>query len=298
MAGEAARLTETALGLARKAAQHLTERGLENARLESELMLASVLGIKRLDLYLQFDRPITEDELERFRGMVRRRLKREPLQYIVGSAGFRKLELEVNRHVLIPRPETEVLVDQVLAWLGEHPGSGDVVDIGTGSGAIALSIASESGARVVATDLSAEALTVARRNAQRAQVSDRVEFRAGSLVDALGPHETFAVIAANLPYVGEAERTALAPEVREWEPTGALFAGPDGLSLIRELVTNAWKHLGTPGLLVLEVGATQAADVVALIERSAHYQNARVVRDLAGRERIVRAEARVSREGS
>ena len=298
MAGEAARLTETALGLARKAAQHLTERGLENARLESELMLASVLGIKRLDLYLQFDRPITEDELERFRGVVRRRLKREPLQYIVGSTGFRKLELEVNRHVLIPRPETEVLVDQVLGWLGEHPGTRDVVDIGTGSGAIALSIASESGARVVATDVSAEALAVARRNAERAQVSDRVEFRSGSLVDALGPNETFAVIAANLPYVGEAERSALPPEVRDWEPSGALFAGPDGLSLIRELVTNAWKHLGTPGLLVLEVGATQGADVVALIERSAQYQNARVVRDLAGRERIVRAEARSSPEGS
>src|SRR6476659_123413 len=109
MAAEAARLTETALGLARKAAEHLTERGLENTRLESELMLAAVLGIKRLDLYLQFDRHVTEEELERFRGMVRRRLKREPLQYIVGSASFRKLELEVNRHVLIPRPETEVL---------------------------------------------------------------------------------------------------------------------------------------------------------------------------------------------
>ena len=226
MAGEVAQLTETALGLARKAAQHLTERGLENARLESELLLAAVLGIKRLDLYLQFDRPITDAELEQFRGMVRRRLKREPLQYILGSAGFRRLELEVNRSVLIPRPETELLVDQVLAWLREHPGSGDVVDIGTGSGAIAISVASEAGVRVVGTDVSPEALEVARRNAERAQVSDRVEFRVGSLLDALSDGARFSVLAANLPYIGEAERGSLAPEVRDWEPAGACLQVP------------------------------------------------------------------------
>ena len=280
---------ETALALTRKAAQHLTERGLENARLECELLLASVLGIKRLDLYLQFDRPITSDELEEFRAFVRRRLRREPIQYILGRAAFRKLELEVNRQVLIPRPETEVLVDQVIAGLREQ-GGGTVLDVGTGSGAIGISVAHESTARVVATDVSLEAIAVARRNAERAQVSDRIEFRTGSLLEAVRPGETFSVIAANLPYVAEAERPALAPEVREWEPASALFAGGDGLDLIRALVEGAWQHMEPRGLLALEVGATQAAAVVSLLEASGHYVNARVVRDLAGRERIVRAE--------
>jgi release factor glutamine methyltransferase len=285
------------LSVARKAAQHMTERGLENARLESELLLAEVLGIKRLDLYLQFDRPLTEDELEKYRGFVRRRLRREPLQYIVGRAGFRKLDFEVNRSVLIPRPETEVLVDQVLGWVRER-GAEAVLDVGTGSGAIAVSVANESAARVVATDVSADAIVVARRNAERAHVSDRVELRQGSLLEVLGAGERFPVIAANLPYVADVEGAGLAPEVKDWEPGSALFAGTDGLDLIRVLVAEAWKHLAAPGLLVLEVGATQAAAVVSLIEAVAHYQNIRVIRDLAGRERIVRAEILPPGEGS
>jgi release factor glutamine methyltransferase len=202
----------------------------------------------------------------------------------------------VNQHVLIPRPETEVLVDQVLAWLRENGGEA-VLDLGTGSGAIGISVAHESNVRVIATDVSTEAIAVARRNAERIQVSDRVEFRTGSLLDAVGTSETFAVIAANLPYVAEGERADLAPEVRDWEPASALFAGADGLDLIRSLVAGAWQHLTSPGLLVLEVGATQAAAVVSLLEAGGHYVNARVVRDLAGRERIVRAEV-PSGEGS
>ena len=232
-----------------------------------------------------------------FRGFVRRRLRREPLQYIVGHTGFRKLDFEVNRCVLIPRPETEVLVDQVLAWLRDH-GAHRVLDVGTGSGAIAISIAHESVAAVLATDLSAEAIAVARRNAERAQVSDRVEFRQGSLLQVLAAGEAFSVIAANLPYVADAEGAGLAPEVKEWEPHSALFAGADGLELIRPLVARAWRHLEAPGLLVLEVGATQAAAVVSLLEAEGRYQNIRVVSDLAGRERIVQAEVGPPGEGS
>src|SRR5688572_4550251 len=148
-------MMEQALPLSQKAAQLLAERGIENARLEAELLLAHVLGIRRLDLYLQFERPMMENELEQFRAVVRRRLKREPLQYIVGHTQFRSLELKVDRRALIPRPETEVLVGVVLDFVGDAPAR--IIDIGTGTGAIAVSIAKEAPrTRVVATDVSAE----------------------------------------------------------------------------------------------------------------------------------------------
>jgi release factor glutamine methyltransferase len=199
---------ETALPLSGKAARHLAERGIENARLDAEWMLAALLGISRLDLYLQFDRPIAEEQLRQYREYVRRRLKREPLQYILGRAMFRTLEVQVDRRVLIPRPETEVLVEQVLLWLGKLRESGGasqsaptILEIGTGSGAIALSLAREAGARVVATDLSHDALAVASANARRLGLESGIEFRTGDLWQPVHPGERFDVIVSNPPYV-------------------------------------------------------------------------------------------------
>lgn len=288
----------TPLTLARIASDHMRERGIENARLEAELLLASVLGVSRLDLYLQHDRPLDGEEVDRFRELVRRRLRREPLQYILGEAHFRELVLKVDPRVLIPRPETEVLVGEVLAWAERRAAAGGVpagglsaLDIGTGSGAIILSLALEgSFGRLVATDISADALAVARENAERCGLGARVEFREGALWEPLGRDERFDVVVSNPPYVAESERGSLQPEVREWEPAGALFGGADGLAVLAALVGGAPSHLESGGLLALEMGADQAAAVVGLIEEAGVYGEPRVIRDLAGRDRIVLVE--------
>ena len=284
-------MTERVLDVSRKAAGVLAERGFEQARLESELLLAGVLGLKRLDLYLQHDRPLTESELERYRSAVRRRLKREPVQYILGTAAFRSLELHVDARVLIPRPETEVLAGAVLEWSRRQARWGTALDIGTGSGAIALSLAAEGEyERVVASDVSRDALDVARRNAAGVGTGDRVEFREGSLFDVVGEGERFDVIVSNPPYVAESERSGLAAEVVDHEPGTALFAGPDGLAVIGRLIAGAADRLRPGGLLALEMGAGQATAVLALLAASGRFVSPRVERDLAGRERIALAE--------
>lgn len=308
---ESADVAETPLVLARRAAAYLEDKGIEGARLDAELLLAHVLGLSRLELYLQHDRPLTPAEVEAYREVVRRRARREPLQYIVGSVRFRELELKVDPRVLIPRPETEVLVEEVLKWAreragewanrdGEDRGGGQAglaqrgelsaVDIGTGSGAIALSLAYEgSFTRVVATDVSADAIAVAEENARRHGLLDRVEFRRESLWKALAPGERFDVVVSNPPYVSEAERPGLQPEVRDWEPATALFAPEGGLGILMALVDGAPNHLRPGGLLALEVGFGQAEAVVRRIEATGRYGAPRVVRDLAGRERVVLA---------
>ena len=284
-------MTERALELTRKAAAVLAERGFPNARLEAELLLAGVLGIRRLDLYLQHDRPVAGEELERYRGWIRRRLRHEPLQYIVGTAAFRQLELHVDPRVLIPRPETEVLVGEVLTWATSRGAGGAALDVGTGSGAIALSLAREGGfARIVATDVSQDALDVARGNAQSNSVGDAVEFRLGALFEPLTASERFAVIASNPPYVAVSERASLAPEVRDFEPATALFAEADGWSVIDALIARAPHWLEPGGLLAIELGLGQADAAVEKILATGAYANARVVADLTRRPRVLLAE--------
>jgi release factor glutamine methyltransferase len=282
---------ERVLDVARKAAGVFQARGLEQPRLDAELLLAGVLGLKRLDLYLQHDRPLTDTELERYRSAVRRRLKREPVQYILGTAAFRTLELQVDRRVLIPRPETEILVGEVLKWARSHERHGAVVDIGTGSGAIALSLAAEgSFSRVVATDVSTDALAVAEANAARLGVR-AVEFRCGPLWEPLQPGERFDVIVSNPPYVAERDRVTLPPEVVEHEPAAALFAGPGGYDVLEAIVRGAPPHMTAGSLLALEIGAGQKDEVLRLIAETGAFEDARVVDDLSGRARIALAQA-------
>lgn len=281
---------EKVLELAGKAAGVLRDRaGIENARLEAEQMLAAVLGLDRLGLYLQFDRPVTNEELERYRAMVRRRLKREPLQYILGTVGFRHLVLHVDARVLIPRPETEVLVGEVLSWAADRPVS-SALDIGTGSGAIALSLARESNVeRVVATDASEGALEVARANAERLGLADRVELRLGRTWEPVRADEQFDIIVSNPPYVAETERETLQPEVRDWEPAEALFAANTGLDMLDAIVAGAPEHLRPGGLLAVEVGLGQA-ETVRERAQARGLRNVRIAQDLTGRDRIVLAE--------
>jgi release factor glutamine methyltransferase len=283
------------LELTRLAAEHLATKGVPDPRLDAELLLAYVLGIRRLDLYLQFERPVAPAEVAAYRDAIRRRGRREPLQYITGRAAFRELVLAVDPRVLIPRPETEVLVGEVLAWSAAPPcdvGPAGLValDIGTGSGAIGLSLLHEAEfARVVATDISEGALTVAAENAERLGLADRLELRLGSVWAPIGDDARFHVIVANPPYVTSSERDGLMPEVRDHEPADALFAGPDGLDVVREIVDGAPARLTGGGLLALEVGLGQAAAVVAMME-AVGLTGAKVVADLTGRDRLVLAQ--------
>jgi release factor glutamine methyltransferase len=270
-------------------AEYLGGKNVHNARLNAELLLAGVLGLKRLDLYLQFDRPLRPEELAEFKERLRRRAKREPLQYIDGTAAFRDLVLRVDPRVLIPRPETEVLVQEVLDWA--RPRSDLVaVDVGTGSGAIALALATEGPfSRIVATDAQADALAAARENHAHAAPDAPVEFRLGDLLAPVRG-EAFDVVVSNPPYVGSEEAASLDPEVRDWEPATALFAGVGGLDVIRRLVPQAAQALKPGGLLALETGAAQGAAVRGIIEETSAFGAPRVRPDLAGRDRFVLAE--------
>jgi release factor glutamine methyltransferase len=281
----------TVLRLMRWSGEYLEGKGVERGRLDAEHLLAHALGVKRLQLYLQFDRPLDREELDRFRPLLKRRGEREPLQYIMGRAAFRHLELAVDRRVLIPRPETEVLVDEVLAWAAAGGRESlTALDVGVGSGAIALSLLVEGPfPRVVATDASPEALAVAGENARTLELQDRLDLREGPLFTAVAAGETFDVVVSNPPYVAEAEAVTLEPEVGVWEPPGALFAGPDGLVVLRSLVAEGGAHVAPGGLLALEVGAGQAGLVLAGIEAAGGYDDVRVRRDLTGRERVVLA---------
>ena len=270
-------------------AGYLEAKGVGSARLDAEHMLAHALGVERLQLYLQFERPLVAEELELYRPLLRRRAAREPLQYILGRQAFRELDLEVAKGVLIPRPETELLVEGVLrAVRDDGRADGTVLDVGTGSGAIALSLAFEgSFASVVASDVDPVALDVARRNAESSGLSDRVDFRAGSLFEVLDRDERFDVIVSNPPYVAEREVGTLEPEVRDWEPKVALFAGPEGLDVLRLIVAQAADHLKPGGLLAVEIGVGQHDVVSDWLEASGRYADVDVVPDYAGKQRFV-----------
>ncbi len=290
----------TVLRLLRWSTQYLAEKGIDDGRLDVENLLAHALDTTRLELYLEFERPVTPDELQRFKPLLLERAGRKPLQYILGRAHFRELVLEVDPRVLIPRPETEELVEAVLARVREWGREGlSAVDVGTGSGAIALSLAREGPfGRVVGIDRSAAALEVARANRERLDESMRevVEFREGDLLDALESGEEFDVVVSNPPYVAAGEYEELAPEVREWEPMEALMASGDGLHVLRRLIREAPEFLRAEGLLALEVGAGQAHEVADAIRSQPGLGAPVTLRDLSGRDRIVMAHRTEGRD--
>jgi release factor glutamine methyltransferase len=242
-------------------------------------------------LYTHFDQPLESEELARFRALIRRRLAGEPVAYLVGTKEFRSLELKVDRRVLVPRPETETVVEVALALL-EAVAAPGIVDVGTGSGAIALALKrARPDAAVLAVDASPEAAEVARANAERLELA--VEVVVGDLLEPVRARAPFALVASNPPYIPSGEIAALPPEVRA-EPHAALDGGPDGLAVIRRLIVAAEpllaRHL-PGGALVLEVGAGQAPSVSALLA-AAGYREPQVTRDLAGIERVVSARRR------
>jgi len=268
----------------------LTAAGVESPRLDAELLLGEAMGCGRAALVADPDAGVPADAGRRFGEIVRRRLRREPVAYILGRKGFRNIELAVDRRVLVPRPETELLVELALEL---RPGT--VLDVGTGSGAIALAVADElPECEVVATDTSTDALEVARANAERLGFSERVRFVEGSVPGG----ESFDLTLANLPYIAEPDWSTLQPEVTQWEPREALLAGPDGLDAIRAFLTQLSRRVrdlsriarlssNSPAEVVaLEVGEGQA-DAVASLLGEAGFGPVQTRPDLAGIPRIV-----------
>lgn len=265
----------------------LAAAGIEEPRLDAELLLAEAAAWERAALVAEPDARLPPPAARRFGEMVRRRLRREPVAYILGRKGFRHLELMVDQRVLIPRPETELLVEVALELRSRR-----VLDVGTGSGAIALAVADElPTCEVTATDTSSAALEVARANVARIGLTDRVEFVEGTIPDG----REFDLVLANLPYVAERDWPSLQPEVTQWEPREALLAGPDGLDAYRVLLSESagpfHRYAGQrAGALAVEVGEGQAQAVVELF-RDAGFSGIETRRDLAGIERVVLGRA-------
>ena len=261
--------------------EYLEKKGVPSPRVDAEHLLARALGLSRVELYTSYDRPLTEAELAACRPLVERRGRREPLAYVLGEWGFRRLTLSVDRRVLVPRPETEIVVERCLALLAELE-EPRVLDVGTGSGAIALAIADEHpGALVTAIDSSREALELARENAEATGLAARVELVEHDLASGLqgGP---FDLVVSNPPYVEPDEIDSLAPEVRDWEPRAALV----GRGLTEAVARGARDVLRAEGWLVLEVGDGQAAGTAALLA-SLDYRTITITPDLGGRDRVV-----------
>jgi release factor glutamine methyltransferase len=264
------------------ATARLAEAGIESARLEAELLLARACDdCARALLYAELDREMTNEQQAAFEGNIERRVTREPLAYVLGEWGFRRLTLKTDRRALIPRPETEIVVERALEhirWLAEP----DVLDVGTGTGAIALAIADEhAGARVTAIDASLDALALARENLQHAKVNGRVLLVEHDLTSGLGDTQ-FDVVVSNPPYVEPDELRTLQPEVRDWEPHIALVA-PGATDKVARASTEA---LRPGGWLVLE-SAAGAAERVARLLQELDYENVTITPDLAGRDRVV-----------
>lgn len=271
--------------------EHFERKGLDSPRVSAEMLLAHVLGVKRLQLYMDADRPASELERAAFRDLVERALDHEPVDYLVGQAPFFSMMFDVGPAVLVPRPSTETLVEHVIQHAKRTPGfaAPTIADIGTGSGAIAVTLAKHiPDARVVATDIAPEALAVARANADRHGVADRIDFREGDLLAPLHGRR-FTYLVSNPPYIPDDEWAQVPPNVKDHEPTRALRGGPDGLDVVRPLIAGAAGHLERPAQLVVEVAAAHAKPAPALAE-SAGFASARMLPDHEHLPRVLVAD--------
>ena len=269
-----------------QAATHLANQGVESPRFDAEILLAHALGLNRAAILSRPEQRLTPKQLTRFRDLVARRGEREPLAYIVGHREFFGLDFVVDHRVLIPRPETELLVEQALGLARQKAARLQIADVGAGSGAIAVTLAVHlPEATVYALDQSADALEVVAENARRHHVAGRVHGLHSDLLSALsGPVD---LITANLPYVTSDEWQDLAPEIRYYEPRSALDGGPDGLALIGRLLETAVPHLRPSGAILLEIGAGQGAAATALARESIPEARVHLVQDYAGLDRLV-----------
>jgi release factor glutamine methyltransferase len=277
----------TVLEVIRKTSEFLASKGVESPRLNAELLMGHALGLPRMRLYIEFERPVSDPELAAIRELVRRRGRREPLQHVLGFTEFSGLRLKTDARALIPRPETELLVETVVSRTGEAPAR--ILDLGTGGGAIALALAARFPlARVTAVDSSPEALSLAAENAASTGLTERVTFIRSDWFAAVAPGAAFDLIVSNPPYLSREETDAAAPEVRAHEPAAALTSGDGGFADIAAIAAGSAGFLAPGGMLALETGTGHHPRLAALLQKSG-FARSESLRDLTGRSRFVLA---------
>jgi len=283
-------MRNTCLEILNQAVEELRSKEIDRPRTNAELLLGVVLDVKKVDLYLNPDRTLTSQQVKKFKQFVRERISGKPLQYVIGTTEFFGLEFDVNESVLIPRPETETLVETVVEHL-KNTSQPKIIDLGTGSGAIAIALAKNlENCFVFASDISSDALKVANENAKRHEVEDQIEFVCGDLFEPLKNKNlegTIDCVVSNPPYVSMEEFDNLPKEVKNYEPIVALKTDEEGMSFHRKIVGNSLDFLKQNGILALEVGLGQATKVAGLIRSQKEFENTEIKEDLGGIERIV-----------
>lgn len=271
-------------------AEQFASREIENPRLIAEMLLTHVLGGKRIDLYADANRTATDEERATLRAFVQRAMKHEPVQYIVGNAWFFGTEFQVNASTMIPRSCTERLVEQVITHCQEKAPSPRIADIGTGSGCIAVTVATHvPDAKITATDISPDALELAKVNASVQNVETQITFLEGDGSTPLLDLDPFDVVCSNPPYIPDDEMSQLAPHVVDWEPTLALSGGKNGLDLISTIISNAPKILKPRGLLIIELASSTRDEALELAITEEDLVDAKIIRDAFGDDRFLRA---------
>jgi release factor glutamine methyltransferase len=273
--------------------EHLTEKGIDSPRLSAELLLSHVLGLKRIELYTQFDKAVGKEDLDRLRGLVKRAAEHEPVAYLVGRTEFYSLELNVAPECMIPRPETELLTERAIEFLRGRKGTQFVCDLCTGCGCIAVAIAkNHTDCRIIATDICGSALGIGAQNIEKHGLQERVTLLCGDLFEPIVPQldvSKFDLIVCNPPYVSEPEFEKLEKNVRDYEPRLALYAGQDGLDVYRRICEKVGDFMKPDAALMLEIGYAQGRDVNELLEATGVFAEIRVEKDFHNNDRVVTA---------
>jgi release factor glutamine methyltransferase len=278
--------------IVRHGARFLASKGIESAALDAEVLLGHVLGLSREQILVAVDALLEDPQSRAYERLLSRRAEREPTAYIIGQREFWSLDFRVSPAVLIPRPETELLVEVARSLAKESARAPRIIDLGTGSGALAVALASElTDAEIVATDVSAEALAIAAGNALRNNVAGRIRFVQGDLFEAIQPENRVNLIVSNPPYIRRADIDALAPEISRWEPRGALDGGLDGLDYYRRIAAEGFHYLAPEGALAVEIGAGMGKAVAAIFRDAGECAGVRIYNDYMRAERVVVAQS-------
>lgn len=274
--------------------QYLTEKGIDAPRLSAELLLSNVLGLKRIELYTQYNSPVAEPQLSRLRELVKRAGGHEPIAYLVGKTEFYSMEINVTPDCMIPRPETELLVQRAIEFLRTRNGIQKVCDLCTGSGCVAVAIAQNyPNVRIIATDICDAALAVAATNVEKHHLKDKITLLSGDLFDPIIPQldtGKFDLIVCNPPYVSSGEYEKLDKNVKDYEPQLALLAGEDGMDIYRRIIEKVDSFLKSDAALIMEIGYAQGTAIRELLEQTGIFTEVKIEKDFHNNDRIVTAQ--------